>query len=586
VAGCAATAVMVPDAEPLGDAMLGSAKYIARQILDDSHLTQVHQTLASRWERLHSVSAAINLMEQYGVALTQDEEEELAKMGEADQINALVTKMPQQSNADFQQFLLQLQLLVSTATRVRRGLEDGRSDLVEEALDDAESTGISAYILRMTVVQASNEAVTLQKEYQAFLSSCTAQMGKLTRGQEDCLSVQMKLSRAQAKLKKIAAKHINKAKKVIINFVASSESGLLSRAFHGWTDHMKHIRIENAVTAEYARKIDILKAKLLELKASQSRNGIRVMVKKAGEQDASMLSYIFSSWRKLTVDSRVDRQNEAERKKLEEMLSSTKAARVEATKKGMAKMLADIDASVVAMCYRDWIAVVTDLKREKGLAAKAEETQELFEAAVAEIKEAAKLVLEFLRGVNDKGLIQMTLEAWVRAWRGAKREARIAAATEANQAKVTAFKSRSKARGTSVAERARVMEEEAIILRIFSAWMLETRMESTLRRHHYKMEAKTQQLVGVQSMFRSFATQLESGLQSTVEASIFAGKSSKCDGDSALPKIGRMPTGFMQSLSFDDPAFQGGGSGYGISGVPVLSLAASEMPALPKAVWR
>merc|ERR1719238_2553124 len=96
----------------------------------------------------------MKLMEQHGVHLSPEEEERLSGMSEPQMIETLVTKMPQQSKEQFQHFFLQLQLIVSTATRVRQALEQGRSDLVEQAMDDADSTGIAQYILKMCIVQA------------------------------------------------------------------------------------------------------------------------------------------------------------------------------------------------------------------------------------------------------------------------------------------------------------------------------------------------------------------------------------------------------------------------------------------------
>merc|ERR1719235_732264 len=52
-----------------------------------------------------------------------------------------------------------------------------------------------------------------------------------------------------------------------------------------------------------------------------------------------------------------------------------------------------------------------------------------------------------------------------------------------------------------------------IFLRIFSAWRMDLVVEKTLKVHQGKIEAKRQQLLGVQQMFRNFALQLESGIK-------------------------------------------------------------------------
>merc|ERR1719178_207831 len=127
----------------------------------------------------------MKLMEQYGVTLTQQEVDRLSTMDEAKQIEVLVMKMPQQSKEQFQHFFLQLQLIVSTATRVRTALEQGRADLVEQAMDDADSTGISQYILKMSIVQAGSEVTNLKKQHAAWCKDAEGKMSRLVRGQED-----------------------------------------------------------------------------------------------------------------------------------------------------------------------------------------------------------------------------------------------------------------------------------------------------------------------------------------------------------------------------------------------------------------
>merc|ERR1740121_745784 len=128
-----------------------STRFVAKTLLDKSHYQTIHETLSSRWDRHHSLSAAVKLMETYGVTLSKDEVRKLAEMDEAKQINKLVSKMPQQNNDEFQQFFMQLQLLVSTAMRVRRSLEHGKPAEVAAALEEADTTGIISYILNVAI---------------------------------------------------------------------------------------------------------------------------------------------------------------------------------------------------------------------------------------------------------------------------------------------------------------------------------------------------------------------------------------------------------------------------------------------------
>merc|ERR1719247_1340443 len=101
-------------------------------------------------------------MEQYGVTISPAEEKRLFQLDEGAMIEQLVSKMPQQTKEQFEHFFLQLQLIVSTATRIRTALEEGQPFAIEEALNDADETGITPYILKMSLVQAGSEATSLR----------------------------------------------------------------------------------------------------------------------------------------------------------------------------------------------------------------------------------------------------------------------------------------------------------------------------------------------------------------------------------------------------------------------------------------
>merc|ERR1719181_1661790 len=142
----------------------------------------------------------MKLMEQHGVQLDPQEEQRLSSMSEAQMIETLVMKMPQQSKEQFQHFFLQLQLIVSTASRVKVALEQGRAEEVEQAMDDAESTGVSQYILKMAIVQAGSEVTNLKKQHAAWVKDAESKLARLVRGQEDMIVAKERLNKAMGEL--------------------------------------------------------------------------------------------------------------------------------------------------------------------------------------------------------------------------------------------------------------------------------------------------------------------------------------------------------------------------------------------------
>merc|ERR1719359_1194605 len=176
-------------------------------------------------------------MEQHGVEVTKEEEARLADLDEMQMIDALISKMPSQSSEEFQRFFLQLQQIVSTATRVRTALEDGRPDMVEQVLNEADNTGIAQHILKMSLVQAGSEVASMRRLHEAWVKDTESKMSKLLRGQDDAIQAQKKLAQAQAQLAEFQGNHNEKAKKVLMGMCSGNTQALIKSTFVAWHGH-------------------------------------------------------------------------------------------------------------------------------------------------------------------------------------------------------------------------------------------------------------------------------------------------------------------------------------------------------------
>merc|ERR1719428_1000793 len=81
-------------------------QFIVQQFLTDEHYSTLHTTLSTRWEGHQSLTAAVKLMEQYGVTISPAEEKRLYSLDEGAMIEQLVSKMPQQTKEQFEHFFL------------------------------------------------------------------------------------------------------------------------------------------------------------------------------------------------------------------------------------------------------------------------------------------------------------------------------------------------------------------------------------------------------------------------------------------------------------------------------------------------
>merc|ERR1712193_389030 len=80
------------------------------------------------------------------------------------------------------------------------------------------------------------------------------------------------------------------------------------------------------------------------------------------------------------------------------------------------------------------------------------------------------------------------------------------------------FGNRNKKGAKSVMERAHEHNLTMLYLKVFGAWRLDTAIEQTCRKHQTRIDGKRAQLLGVQRMFRDFAVQLESNIQSAADS--------------------------------------------------------------------
>lgn len=258
--------------EEMAEGMTNSCRYVSRMFLEKKHYQKIHQRMSTRWNRFNSLSAAVKLMESYGVHLSKEESAALQGMSEAEQINKLVGMMPADSNDQFQNFFVKLQLLVSTAMRVRQSLEQGKSEDVEEALNHAETLGIGPYIIDVAIVQAGSEVRTLKDQFTTWCNEADNKMARLLRGHQDNLTAQKQLALAEADLARQNCEQSSKCAKVVMTFASENDKAIKLLSFQGWAQTAKEMRLEANLQKEYAPRLQDLEDNLAQWKKDVGRS--------------------------------------------------------------------------------------------------------------------------------------------------------------------------------------------------------------------------------------------------------------------------------------------------------------------------
>jgi len=530
----AGEATMLPDEADkhinLNVGMKMASRYIADQMLEQRHLKVLHKTLSTAWNRtgqVQSLSAAIALMEQYGVELTDEEVQRIASMEQEQQIAALVNKMPQESNEQFQQFFLQLQLLVSTAMRVRSGLEDGAPEKVASALDDADSTGVTQHILRMAVVQAGSEASMQMLEYEAWVREADEQMARLIRGQEDAMAARKKLATLQAQLQHQRDEHKEKSSKVLqvdkpvqvcMNFVSGMTQQTKLACFQGWLSCARRAKQEGSIAREFEEQLDGIQQRLVDYRQSSLANVRSYLAKKAAVKEVDLTAEVLNLWYTVVADQRETDALAGQVDELSSKLASTQGAQKETTKRVMERMSAARDRSLLGQCVQCWLAEVEDSKKQGMMHDVLADAKARLQSFLKGKSESSMKVLKMALGGTDTGLLTQALGCWKSQVLDLKKEAELERLVQANAKQMADYGDKRKAVAKAAMERVQYYSEQSLLMETFHNWRLDTKVEVTLQKYHIRIEAKRQQLAGVHQMFRTFAHQLETSLKKSVDS--------------------------------------------------------------------
>jgi len=505
------------EAQPLPETvrrgLSASVKYMVSNLLADKHYCKISSSLATRWDRFQSMTAAMKLMEQHGVHITPEEEQRLSGLTEPQMIESLVSKMPQQSKEQFQHFFLQLQLIVSTATRTRGALEQGRADLVEQAMDDADSTGISQYILKMAIVQAGSEVNNLKKQHAAFVKDAEGKMARLVKGAEDCQIAKERLAKAMGELAVFSASANENIKKVLMAFAGGSRTALLHSVLNTWHNYCKKMKVENEIYEEYREELESAEKRLIDAKADQLKSITNMVERRHAGAKGGLMGEVFQVWKDEVEEAKVRAASAGAVAALEAKLAACADSAAANAKRVLARCGAATGVGLRDMCWHEWKTYHAYYQKNlaEEQAVKAEE--ERIAAFLASHKEKGKGLMSSISAATDSGLLHEVVLAWYEYYKEEKQVNEYAEYMNQTNSRFGAFGDRNKKGAKSVMDRAHEHQSTMLYLKVFGAWRLHTHLEQKQKAHQSRIDGKRQQLVGVQQMFRNFAKQLESNIQ-------------------------------------------------------------------------
>lgn len=515
-----------------------------QQFLDDWHY-RIMNTLGTKMSAKQAVRAALEILALNGVDLLESDIKSMVNMEETALVNAIVSKLPPQLRGDFDHLALQLQMLVTTSARVRRSIEEGVPENIQETIEEVDSTSIGQQILKQAVVQASREVAGLHRCQDTWFRSMEKRLDRLLRSADLAEHAQQQLLAVETQLQKFGAEQNEKSKKALIGFAEGNDKSLMSMVWGAWLGLVLSGLGEKAVRQKYEKEIADAEKALFTYKERQLKGVKDSLMRSARDSDDGLVHYCIRHWYTEIQENKRLGVNKKTMMEMEAKLNEFQTKQSDNTKKVMARMGADQDAALTHAAWAAWQKFCEDYKKNKEFEDKVKESEQKMSQFMSKRKEDAKRVLDSMNSATTTGLLAMCIQNWYNMVNENQKAKKLEEQMANSSGALANLKMRQKGNAMNVQGRINEQIKANLLFRCMAAWSLETKVNHVDRYYTNKMNHKRQQLNSVQTLFKSFAKQLEEGLGNAEgDSSGRTGRRSKMtkDGNSvSLPDIHQRP---------------------------------------------
>jgi len=467
------------------------------------------------WDRDMVVKTALQLIEMHGVPMGPEDIARLSQLEEHAMCEEVVQMMPVKARETFEHFALQLQLIVSTATRVRRGLEDGDPDTTSGAFDCSDETGITLQILKQSIVEAGQEVKELRKRRESWAKSTEDRLQRLSRCAEDAEHASQQLAAIEAQMSQFGGDQNSKSKKVLMGVAANQDKGLMRTVLVNWSGYYMKYKAEKAIHDKFRTQIENAERKLLDYRQHALGNVRNVLMRKAAEGDEGLLQMVIETWKKDIADSKSEGQSAELLKQAQAKLAGYKSSQADNTKKVMMRMNAGSDASLVSLIWQSWCTFIVEYRKDKDFEDQVKHAERELQGFMQKKSAEARGVLDRMSSGSDAGLLKTILTNWVQAHDEEKKGREMEELVASGNSKLGSLNSK---QGTNMNGRVtrtnRQVELNQMAL-VFDNWALDLRVREVMKYWSSKLDGKKHQLQTVQHMFQKFAQTLEKGITET-----------------------------------------------------------------------
>mmetsp|Transcript_61099 Transcript_61099/g.177120 ORF Transcript_61099/g.177120 Transcript_61099/m.177120 type:complete len:603 (+) Transcript_61099:76-1884(+) len=491
---------------------VSSARYASQAFLDEKHYKTLHQTLSRKWDHLQSLSAAVKLMQKFGVELSLKEREALAKKDPPAQIEQLVSMLPRQSGAEFEFFFAQLQSLVSSATRMRNALEVGDWEDVAQALEDAEKSGTMKYLTQVSAVQFGSKATSMKAHLDDWRKKADKEMARLLRITRGATNIKKEISCRKADLAHRREEVNVNSFRVTLAFAMRLEQLICGTVFNAWASHTRDAQAERRARSEYDANLDGINQKILEWKMRHSERARHVLGQQWMHEQALLRAETFAMWRGVVEEAIESQRIALQRADGQQILESASSSQRERRLAMMKRFAGLVDQDLLQLGFAAFAISLREARAVLESAKVAGASQTKRQRCAKFQRQTTARMMGYVATSSDLIVLREVFGEWCAALARERSEGLLFDTLSSKQFALHSLESKAKASAASALSRAGGYIEEMLLLRVMNAFRMYAQMEIAIRMHQSKVDRKRHQLQGVQNMFRDFAKTLEAGV--------------------------------------------------------------------------
>jgi len=475
----------------------------------------------------HIIAAAARLLDEYGLPVSRDEQELLSRMSQEEQVETLMSKIPQ-GDSQFQEFFVKLQHLVLSSDRVRSSLEQADMTLLEDALTDADNAGIGKAVFRMSTVQAGSELRQLAESFRDWGKDNAAKTGKLTRCQEEAMAARKKLAAAQAKLQNGRNKNLEKSHKFVFRFAESSSRGSVRCLFRAWHVAARFECAERRVREDYHDRLVLADGSLQSFRSQSKRALRRLLDRQVLQRSRQLALECFWLWQEILVQRKLDEECERKLLVFQSKMKEMKETQIENAKHILLRASVENDLAMLRCCFQAFLETWQEAVQEQQIAQQVDRTQEKMKEFMKRKSTIALHLMKEMCYATAAGFQLEVFTSWATLVQQSSVERELQSMVHQQRQRIAWVQDRCKSNNHLLVEGLEKQRQSDVQLEVFSLWRTFAGIESKVLGHKVKVDAKRQQLQGVQTLFRSFASQLEKQLresQSQKESRLYKSRS-------------------------------------------------------------